>query len=96
VVVGVNRFKDDEVHMPDLQRIDPATELGQVERVRRVRFGRDSAAWQRSLDALGEAAAGDTNLVPPIIAAVEARATLGEISDALRVCFGEHRELITV
>jgi methylmalonyl-CoA mutase, N-terminal domain len=96
VVVGVNRFKDDEVHMPDLQRIDPATERGQVERVRRVRFGRDSAAWQRSLDALGEAAAGDTNLVPPIIAAVEARATLGEISDALRVCFGEHRELITV
>jgi methylmalonyl-CoA mutase N-terminal domain/subunit len=48
------------------------------------------------LEKLGETARGDGNLVPAIIDAVKARATLGEISDALRVAFGEHRELITV
>jgi len=48
------------------------------------------------MDALHERAAGSENLLPAIIDAVKAQATLGEISDALRVVFGEHRELITV
>jgi methylmalonyl-CoA mutase N-terminal domain/subunit len=96
VVVGVNRFRDDEVHTPDLQRIDPAAEREQVERVRRVRAERDAAAWQRALDELKRAAEARANLLPPIVAAVKAEATLGEVSDALRHCFGEHRELITV
>jgi methylmalonyl-CoA mutase, N-terminal domain len=96
VVVGVNRFTDDERHTPDLQRIDPATERDQVARVQRVRAERDAAAWEASLQRLGETARGEGNLVPLIIEAVKARATLGEISDALRVAFGEHRELITV
>ena len=96
VVVGVNRFVDDAVASPPLQRIDPEAEREQVERVRRVRAERDAAACERALAALGEAAAGTVNLLPPIIAAVEARATLGEISDRLRVAWGEHRELITV
>jgi len=48
------------------------------------------------LRALTETARGDGNLVPAIIDAVKARATLGEISDTLRVAFGEHRELITI
>jgi methylmalonyl-CoA mutase N-terminal domain/subunit len=96
VVVGVNRFRDDEVHTPDLQRIDPDGEREQVERLRRVRRERDGQAWQGAMDALHEAASGEDNLLPPIIDAVKARATLGEISDALRAVFGEHRELITV
>ncbi len=96
VVVGVNRFTDDEPHTPDLQRIDPAGERDQVAKVQRVRAERDAAAWEASLQRLGETARGGGNLVPPIIDAVKARATLGEISDALRVAFGEHRELITV
>ena len=96
IVVGVNRFEDDELHTPDLQRIDPATERQQVERVVRVRRERDGAAWQRAMDDLRRAAEKQQNLVEPIIAAVKARATLGEVSDALRACFGEHRELITV
>jgi methylmalonyl-CoA mutase N-terminal domain/subunit len=96
IVVGVNKFRDDEVHTPDLQRIDPAAERGQVDRVRRLRASRDEAAWARALDALAEAANGSDNLLPLIINAVKARATLGEISDRLRVAFGEHRELITV
>jgi len=96
IVVGVNKFRDDEVHTPDLQRIDPAAERGQVDRVRRLRAARDEEAWSRALDALAEAANGSDNLLPPIIDAVKAKATLGEISDRLRVAFGEHRELITV
>jgi methylmalonyl-CoA mutase N-terminal domain/subunit len=98
IVVGVNRYRDDgEVASPDLQRIDPAGEREQVERVRALRASRDDAAWQRALAELSAAAAStDANLLPPIIAAVKARATLGEISDSLRVAWGEHRELITV
>jgi methylmalonyl-CoA mutase N-terminal domain/subunit len=96
VVVGVNRFVDDAVASPPLQRIDPEAEREQVERVRRVRAERDAAACEQALVALGAAAAGTVNLLPPIIAAVEAQATLGEISDRLRVAWGEHRELITV
>jgi methylmalonyl-CoA mutase N-terminal domain/subunit len=96
VVVGVNKFVDDELHAPELQRIDPDGERDQVARLRRVREERDAVAWEASLQRLGETARGDGNLVPQIIGAVKARATLGEISDALRVAFGEHRELITI
>jgi len=96
IVVGVNRFRDDEVHTPELQRIDPAGERDQIDRVRRLRAGRDVAAWQAAMDRLGDAAGSSDNLVPLIIDAVKADATLGEISDRLRVAFGEHRELITV
>jgi methylmalonyl-CoA mutase, N-terminal domain len=96
VVVGVNRFVDDAAASPPLQRIDPEAEREQIERVRRVRADRDSAACELALAALADAAAGTANLLPTIIAAVEAQATLGEISDRLRLAWGEHRELITV
>ncbi|HEY8990015.1 MAG TPA: methylmalonyl-CoA mutase family protein, partial [Candidatus Limnocylindrales bacterium] len=68
----------------------------QIERVRRVRSERDAAAWSASLDRLEAAARGNDNLLPPIIDAVKAYATVGEISDRLRAAFGVHRELITV
>jgi methylmalonyl-CoA mutase, N-terminal domain len=97
IVVGVNRFRDDDdVAQPELQRIDPAGERAQVERVQQIRADRDPGAWAAAMEALERAAAGSDNLVPPIIDAVKARATLGEISDRLRVAWGEHRELITV
>jgi len=96
VVVGVNRYRDDEPHTPELQRIDPRAEEEQVARVRRLRAERDGQAWAVALAELESAAHGEANLLPPIIAAVKAHATLGEISDRLRVAFGEHRELITV
>jgi methylmalonyl-CoA mutase, N-terminal domain len=96
VVVGVNRFVDDVAASPSLQRIDPMAEREQAERVRRVRAERDAIACEAALVGLGEAATGTTNLLPLIIAAVEAQATLGEISDRLRLAWGEHRELITV
>jgi methylmalonyl-CoA mutase N-terminal domain/subunit len=98
VVVGVNQFRDDEAGEPKaaLQRIDPEGERRQIERVRRVRAERDAAAWGAALDRLEAAARGSDNLLPPMIDAVKAGATVGEISDRLRTAFGVHRELITV
>jgi methylmalonyl-CoA mutase N-terminal domain/subunit len=96
VVVGVNRFRDDDVRTPALQRIDPDGERRQVERVRRVRAERSAEAWAAAMDRLEAIARGDGNLMPPILGAVRAYATVGEISDRLRVAWGEHRELITV
>jgi methylmalonyl-CoA mutase N-terminal domain/subunit len=98
VVVGVNKFRDDEAGQvaPPIQRIDPDGERRQIERVRRVRSERDAAAWSVALDRLEAAARGNDNLLPPIIDAVKAYATVGEISDRLRAAFGVHRELITV
>jgi methylmalonyl-CoA mutase N-terminal domain/subunit len=96
VVVGVNRFVDDAAASPPLQHIDPEAEREQVTRLRRGRAERDAIACERALVVLGYAAAGTANLLPPIIAAVEAQATLGEISDRLRLVWGEHRELITI
>jgi methylmalonyl-CoA mutase, N-terminal domain len=98
VVVGVNQYRDDgagEAKAP-LQRIDPEGERRQIERVRRVRAERDAAAWGAALDRLAAAARGSDNLLPPMIDAVKAHATVGEISDRLRTAFGVHRELITV
>jgi methylmalonyl-CoA mutase N-terminal domain/subunit len=96
VVVGVNRFLDDEVHTPPTQKIDPEGERRQVERVRRVRAERSEPAWTAAMDQLEQVARADGNLMPPILDAVRAYATVGEISDRLRVTWGEHRELITV
>jgi methylmalonyl-CoA mutase N-terminal domain/subunit len=96
VVVGVNRFTDARTAAPPLQRIDREAERRQIEGVQRVRAERDPAAWRAALDRLADAATGGANLLPPIIEAVAAYATLGEISDALRVTWGEHRELVTV
>jgi methylmalonyl-CoA mutase N-terminal domain/subunit len=93
IIVGVNRFTSDEPTSIELLRIDPDSERRQAEAVRAVRQGRDRTAWERSLAAVGDAAREGRNLVPPIIEAVEARATLGEIADTLRGIFGEHREL---
>src|SRR5687768_1516004 len=84
VVVGVNELTADEHGNIDLLAIDPEIERRQIERVRNVRASRDAAACRGALDAIVAAARGHDNLVPHVIAAVEARATLGEISDALR------------
>jgi methylmalonyl-CoA mutase N-terminal domain/subunit len=97
VVVGVNQFRDGARQIaPEIQRIDPEGERLQIEGVRQVRAGRDPGAWEAALRRLEDAAAGEENLLPPLIEAVEAYATVGEISDRLRVAWGEHRELITV
>jgi methylmalonyl-CoA mutase N-terminal domain/subunit len=96
VVVGVNKFRDEATVTPPIQRIDPEGERRQVERLQQVRAERDPQAWEAALGRLEDAARGGDNLLPPLIEAVTAYATVGEISNRLRVAWGEHRELITV
>jgi methylmalonyl-CoA mutase N-terminal domain/subunit len=96
IVVGVNRFRDEQVAAPAIQRIDPEAERRQVAGVRRVRAERDPAAWEAAVRRLEDAARGPDNLLPPLIEAVKAYATVGEIADRLRAAWGIHRELITV
>jgi methylmalonyl-CoA mutase N-terminal domain/subunit len=96
IVVGVNRYASDEQRPVPLHRIDPELEPGQVERLRALRARRDAAAVSRALAEISRRASGDENLMPAILAAVEAYATVGEISDALRRVFGEYRESVIV
>jgi methylmalonyl-CoA mutase N-terminal domain/subunit len=101
VVVGVNRFKvtaDGEscAGSRALLTIDSEVEQRQIERLRAVRATRSADTWRAGLDGVAAAARDGVNLVPPIVAAVEARATLGEIADAMRGVFGEYQETATV
>jgi len=91
VVVGVNRFEMDEDPHVDVEEVDEEREARQRERLAGVKDDRDGEAVAAALDAVAEAAAGDDNLVPPIVDAVKAYATVGEISDVLREAFGEYR-----
>jgi methylmalonyl-CoA mutase, N-terminal domain len=90
-VVGVNKYVDDQPARVDLFRIDPEIERQQADRVRAVRAGRSEQDWRAALDSVERVARGGENLVLPIIRAVEAHATLGEIADILRAVFGEYR-----
>jgi methylmalonyl-CoA mutase, N-terminal domain len=92
-VVGVNRFAAAaaETKMATLT-IDPAIEREQIARLRAVRAGRSTAEWDAAIGGVTRAARDGVNLVPPIIAAVDAKATVGEIADAMRSVFGEHKE----
>ena len=92
VVVGVNRFVNENELRPEVLRVDTRLERERVERLARLRSDRDETAVQGALEELEQAARGETNLMPPILTAVEARATLGEISDRLRDVFGVHRD----
>jgi methylmalonyl-CoA mutase, N-terminal domain len=90
VIVGVNKFTDGPGDAaPPLHRPDPALEAAQVARLARLRAGRDGSKLRAALDDLSSVAAGSDNLFPTILAAVKARATLGEIADRLRNRFGE-------
>jgi methylmalonyl-CoA mutase N-terminal domain/subunit len=98
VVVGVNRFKgagafaEPKVYEKSSQPPSDDVEARQIERVRTIRASRDAAACAAALAAVTRAARDGSNLVPPIVDAVEARATLGEISDGLRSVFGEYED----
>ncbi|MBK6313385.1 MAG: methylmalonyl-CoA mutase family protein [Blastocatellia bacterium] len=96
VVVGVNRFTVDHEPARHAQAIDPAIEAAQVDRLRAVRASRDAAACDRALDEVEAAARSSENLMPLILTAVEAYASVGEISDRLRRVFGEYEEAVTV
>jgi methylmalonyl-CoA mutase, N-terminal domain len=93
VVVGVNRFEEADGRPPATFHIDPAIEQRQVERVRALRASRGAERVEGALAELEAAARGSDNLMPRIVAACEARATVGEISDRLRRVFGEYSPL---
>ncbi|HUK13189.1 MAG TPA: methylmalonyl-CoA mutase family protein, partial [Thermoanaerobaculaceae bacterium] len=96
VVVGVNRFRADREEPIPTFRVDEATQRAQVERLEAARARRDGAAVARCLAALESASRGRDNLMPPIVEAVDASATLGEISGVLASVFGEHRETVAL
>jgi methylmalonyl-CoA mutase N-terminal domain/subunit len=92
VIVGVNRFRQEDAELQHPLRVSATLEQDQVGRLRRLRAERDAAAVQEALRHVEQAARGTENLLPPILAAVEAYATVGEISDCLRKVFGEYQE----
>src|SRR5436309_7082807 len=96
VVVGVNRFVSENEVRPALLQVDPEVGKRQVAKLAALRQRRDNERVQQTLTALERGAAGTENLLPLIIDAVEAYATLGEISDAMRHVFGEQHEFRSV
>jgi len=95
-VVGMNQFQSEkEVPIP-LLRIDPEIERAQVERLRALRARRDAPKTAAALAEVEHRARGSENLMPAVLAAIEAWATVGEIADALRRVFGEYEESVVV
>jgi methylmalonyl-CoA mutase, N-terminal domain len=88
VIVGVNTFTEGEEEPIQLHHLDPAAEKRQLERTARVRAERDADETERAIEAVRETAHGEGNLMVPMREALRARATIGEISNALRDEFG--------
>jgi methylmalonyl-CoA mutase N-terminal domain/subunit len=96
IVVGVNDFTVAEEAPVEVAVVDPQLERDQVARVRATRARRTQAETDRALRALDDAARGTANLLPPIVGAVKALATVGEIADVLRGVFGEYHPTRTL
>jgi methylmalonyl-CoA mutase N-terminal domain/subunit len=96
VVIGVNRFQVEEDKPTKLLRVDPSVRLVQIEKLRGLRAGRDRDRVAKTLAELKSCAEGNGNLMIPVLNAVKAYATLGEICDTLRLVFGEYRQVKTL
>ncbi len=92
VIVGLNEFVSDEEPLKEILKIDYQAEKLQREKLAKVKEERDLSRIKRTLEALRESAEGNGNIVFPILDAVKAYATVGEISDTLRDVFGEYRQ----
>jgi methylmalonyl-CoA mutase, N-terminal domain len=90
-IVGVNDFEVDEDPEVDIEEVTEAEQERQIDRLETVREERDDAAVEETLEAIGEAAASEANMMPYLIDAVKAYATVGEICDAMRDVFGEYQ-----
>jgi methylmalonyl-CoA mutase, N-terminal domain len=88
VIVGVNRYEEEEDERVELQRIDPEAERRQLERTARLRAERNADDASRTLAGVREAALGEANLLPPMREALRARCTVGEICETLRAEWG--------
>jgi methylmalonyl-CoA mutase N-terminal domain/subunit len=95
IIVGVNAFTQDAAPVP-VMKVDPGIEREQVERLRAMRARRDGAAHATALERIRAAASGTDNVLPAILEAVRAYATVGEIANVLRECWGEHVETLVV
>jgi len=93
IIVGVNKFRSGPTPPISLLRIDPKVEKEQVANLNRVRKERDNSSAKKALSRLESAATGKENLMPYILDAVKAYASIGEICDTLRAVFGEYREV---
>ena len=96
IVVGVNKFQVEEEKAVPIQRIDETLERKQIERVRALRAKRDTQRWRATLKEVEDAARSPENLMPKILAAVEANGTVGEISNAMRNVYGEYKETVVI
>ena len=92
VIVGVNKYTTRQHHGAELLHVGAELEAKQMERLGRLRAERDAARVQHVLEKVRVVARSDDNIMPVMIEAVQAYATIGEISDALRQAFGEYRE----
>jgi len=93
VIVGVNRYREDDQQRVELLKIDPDAERRQLERTARVRAERDAAEAERTLAVVRDAAVGDSNLLPPMREALRAYCTVGEICETLRAEWGMYDTL---
>ena len=96
IVVGVNRFQVEEEKPTNLLRVNPDVRTSQIEKLKKLKSERDSDRVEKDLAVLKQVAEGDGNLIIPIIDAVKAYATLGEICDVLRDVFGEYQQITTI
>ena len=96
ILVGVNEFQTEEEGATSVHMLDPAFEAAQIQAVARIRDIRDARAVTTALERLEQAGHGKDNLLPYILEAVEAYATVGEVSDTFRKVHGEYREALTV
>jgi len=92
IMVGINKYQLEDEPRLELLRISPEVERKQSQRVRERKQARNAAAVRSALAAVRQAAAGDNNLMPPIIEAVKQECTVGEISNVFRDVFGEYRD----
>ena len=95
-VVGVNSFTIDQEHEVPLQHIDESLERKQIDRLHALRAKRDQAKWAAAVKQVEDTAKGTGNLMPVIVEAIEANATVGEISDAMRHVYGEYHETVVI
>jgi methylmalonyl-CoA mutase N-terminal domain/subunit len=95
VVVGLNAFTQEGAPVP-VMKVDPRIEVEQVERLQAMRARRDASAHAAALARVDRAARGSENVLPCILEAVKAYATVGEIANVLRECWGEHVETLVV
>ncbi|MBC8177789.1 MAG: methylmalonyl-CoA mutase family protein [Deltaproteobacteria bacterium] len=96
IVIGLNRFQVEEEKPTNLLRVDPSVRTSQIERLRKLRSERDGKMVEKCLADLKAGTEGDQNLIPLMLEAVKAYATLGEICDVLREVFGEYQQVNTL